>query len=273
MKLVHADEVIPEPAVRHRGGGLRARILLEGTPGTPGNFQLSLGETAEDFVSPRHRHNFEQYRVVLEGEYDFGRDGVMTAGMVGYFPAGVHYGPQTSGKRTLAAVLQFGGVSGAGYLSGAEVAAGMQALQRLGEFKGGIFRRHSSVPGRRNQDAFEAIWEFVNDRSLDYPASSYAAPVLIDPRAIVAGAPSRSGEKRLGRFPAHRTAARLLELEEGARLELRGRSVILFLAGAGTIAGRTFRACTACYLEHAETAALAVDAPAGLLEFELPAFS
>jgi hypothetical protein len=145
MKLVHAEEVIPQLAVRHRGGGVRARVLLEGRLGTPGNFQLSLGETGEDFVSPRHRHNFEQYRVVLEGEYGFGRDGAMTEGMVGYFPAGVHYGPQTSGQRTLAAVLQFGGVSGAGYLSAAQVAAGMRALERLGKFEHGIFRRSEGI--------------------------------------------------------------------------------------------------------------------------------
>jgi hypothetical protein len=276
MKLVHAEDVIAEPAVRHRGGGLRARILLEGAPGTPGNFQLSLGETGADFLSPRHRHNFEQYRVVLKGEYDFGRDGVMTEGMIGYFPAGVHYGPQTSGERTLAAVLQFGGASGAGYLSAGEVAAGMKALERLGEFRNGIFRRNEGVPGRRNQDAFEAIWEFVNARHLDYAASPYAAPALIDPDDVewmpLDGA-GRVAEKPLGRFPAHETAMRALALGEGARFEARGRSVILFLSGAGTVAGRPFHELTACHLEAGETAEVAADTASRLLEFELPSFS
>lgn len=273
MRLVHAEDIDPEPAVRHRGPGLRARILLEGTPGAADNFQLSLGETGEDFLSPRHRHNFEQYRVVLEGEYDFGRDGVMTEGMVGYFPAGVHYGPQASGKKTVAAVLQFGGVHGAGYLSGQEVAAGMKALERLGEFRGGIFRRRHDVPGRRNQDAFEAIWEVVNRRPLAYPSSSYASPVLMDAASVPWTPLDEEGgvaAKVLGDFAPSRTSVRMLELREGARLELCGRAVLLFLSGAGAIGARPFRSLGAGYLEAGEIAGLVVDAPSRLLEFKLP---
>ncbi|HEU4618524.1 MAG TPA: hypothetical protein VFV10_10805 [Gammaproteobacteria bacterium] len=275
MKVVHGDAVAAEPAVRHRGGNLRARILLEGTPGTPGNFQLSLGETGEDFVSPRHRHNFEQYRAVLEGRYDFGRDGCMTAGMVGYFPAGVHYGPQSSASATVAAVLQFGGTSGGGYLSGPEVEAGMEALKRVGEFRDGIFRRREGVPGRRNQDAFEAIWELVNERRLVYPESSYASPILVHPDNVAATAiDERSGaaEKNLGDFPSHRTSMRMLELPEGASLVLRGRAVFLALSGAGAVDANPYRAQTAFYLEGGETASIEAGAPSRLLRFELPAF-
>ena len=146
MRIVQGDQVAPEPAVRHRGGTLQARVLLEGTPCTLGNFQLSLGATGEDFLSPRHRHNFEQYRTVLEGRFDFGQDGFMTEGMVGYFPEGVYYGPQSSSDNTIAAVLQFGGVSGSGYLSAREVNAGMEELKQFGGWVRTVARKDTPVP-------------------------------------------------------------------------------------------------------------------------------
>jgi hypothetical protein len=46
----------------YRGGTFHYRNLMEGTPGTIDNFQLSMGRNDKDFVSPRHRHNFEQFR-------------------------------------------------------------------------------------------------------------------------------------------------------------------------------------------------------------------
>ena len=179
MRIVQGDQVQPQPAVRYRPGSLTACILLEGTPGTPGNFQLSLGITGADFLSPRHRHNFEQYRCVLQGGFDFARDGKMQPGMVGYFPEGVYYGPQSSAEDTVAAVLQFGGVSRNGYLGAAEVNAGMAALQQHGVFEKGIYRRTGPDTGHRSQDGFEAIWEHVNRRPDRF--SGLAALPMHDP--------------------------------------------------------------------------------------------
>lgn len=276
MKIVQGDQVAAEPAVRHRGGELRARVLLEGTPGRADNFQLSLGLTGEDFVSPRHRHNFEQYRAVLEGEFDFGRDGVMVEGMVGYFPAGVHYGPQSSADGTLAAVLQFGGVGGGGYLSREQVEAGMEALEALGEFHDGIFRRREGVRGPRNQDAFEAIWEHVSGRRLVYPASEYAGPVMMNPATLewvpLAGS-TNVAQKRLGAFAPNCTAARLLELQAGALLQARGRGVYLALSGTGTVMGEPLRRLTAFYVDADDSAAVHADDRVLILHYELPRLS
>jgi hypothetical protein len=272
MKITQGDAVTPQPAVRHRGGSLKARVLLEGMPGTPGNFQLSLSATGKDFVSPRHRHNFEQYRFTIEGAFDFGADGRMTEGMVGYFPEGVYYGPQSSAQDTLAAVLQFGGVSGNGYLSAREIDEGMDALRQVGEFQKGVFRRHAGE-GRKNQDAFEAIWEYVNGRRIAYPAASYAAPALSHPEELawtaVEGAPGVL-QKCLGHFSANRTAAAMCELEPGARFEASGRAVYLVLSGAGTVADEPLRVLTAFYLEAGERAALHAREPSRMLRWELP---
>ena len=82
MKIVQADQLPFERGLEHRGGMFHYCRMLEGEPGTIGNFQLSYGRIGGDFFSPRHRHNFEQIRYQVEGTLDFARDGKLEAGMV-----------------------------------------------------------------------------------------------------------------------------------------------------------------------------------------------
>src|ERR1700730_11110956 len=138
MKIVQGDEIEWVRGLEYRGGTFHFRNLMEGTAGTIDNFQVSIGRNDKDFVSPRHRHNFDQFRFQLEGDLDFARDGKMTPGTVGYFPEGAHYGPQTSEMTATTIVLQFGGASGSGYLAGPEVRRGMEELRKSGSFEGGV---------------------------------------------------------------------------------------------------------------------------------------
>ena len=46
---------------------------------------------------------------MIEGESDYGQDGPLKAGMLGYYPEGVPYGPQVNKTEIFCAVLQFGG--------------------------------------------------------------------------------------------------------------------------------------------------------------------
>ena len=147
MKIVQIDDVERKRGLEHRGGTFFSRTMVEGTPGTPGNFKFSLSELGTDYSGPRHRHNFDQFRFALEGESDYGQDGALKAGMLGYYPEGVPYGPQVNKTDIFCAVLQFGGASGSGYLLPREVKAGMEELKAFGAFKDGIFQRNDDVPG------------------------------------------------------------------------------------------------------------------------------
>src|SRR5262252_9483264 len=118
MRIVHGDQVEEKIRIhQHRQGMFRHRTVAAGEPGTPGNFILELVRTTDDFFSPRHKHNFDQFRYQLEGEFDFDRNGKMTPGTIGYFPEGTPYGPQSSSVSSLTLVLQFGGASGNGYMT------------------------------------------------------------------------------------------------------------------------------------------------------------
>jgi len=119
MKIVPFDE---SAWVKEHPRGIAFNYLLSGGDvDSPDNFRFTLGrQDVERFTMPRHRHTFDQIRLPIVGDMNVGEQGVLREGQVGYFPEGVHYGPQDDplgdaelGER-LCLVLQFGGASGRG---------------------------------------------------------------------------------------------------------------------------------------------------------------
>jgi hypothetical protein len=278
MKIVQGDELQWQRGLEHRGGMFHFRNLMEGEPGTIDNFQLSMGRASGDFYSPRHHHNFEQIRFQLESEADFARDGTMTAGMVGYFPEGAFYGPQTQkpDSAPITVVLQMGGASGSGYLSRAEVKAGMEALTADGEFKDGVFRRRKDVPGKRNVDGYQAIWEYVNKRPMEYPKPRYSRPFMMDPAHYdwtpIAGA-AGVAEKFLGVFTERRSMARFLRLDPGTAFEGEGRSLYFVTEGEGKVGAEPLRRLTTVYLPRGERVTFSARTPVRMLHLGMPDLS
>lgn len=273
MKIVQGDQLEWRRGLEHRGGTFHFRNLMEGTPGTIGNFQLSMGRNDKDFVSPRHRHNFEQFRFQLEGDLEFGRDGTMKPGMVGYFPEGAHYGPQTSQMDALTVVLQFGGASGSGYLSRAEVVKGMQELSTQGTFADGIFRRNEGEPGKKNLDGYQAIWEHVNGCKLDYPKPRYPAPLMMDESNfswVVSHEEPGVSEKLLGIFTERRAQAAIVNVAKGASHKMHSRHIYFCKSGSGKIGTEPVRYCTTVHLEEGDSAIVTASEDLVFLRMGLP---
>jgi hypothetical protein len=278
MKIVQGEELQWERGLEYRGGMFHFRRLLEGEPGGIDNFQLSLGRMSGEFYSPRHHHNFEQVRFQLDGELDFARDGKMKTGMVGYFPEGAFYGPQSQDPATtpMTVVLQCGGASGSGYLSRNEVKAGMDALSAEGEFKDGVFRRPKDVPGKRNTDGYQAIWEYVNKRPMVYPKPRYSRPFMMDPAhyewVAVADA-AGIAEKMLGVFTERRTVARFVRLDPGATFEAGGRGIFFVTKGQGTVEDQPLQRLTTVYVNRGERARFTAQDTVEMLHLGLPDLS
>jgi hypothetical protein len=259
------------PAASRRHVPLPASARSEA--GAPGNFHLGIGQQDGDFASPRHRHNFDQFRFQLEGTMNFDRNGKMAAGTLGYFPEGAAYGPQTSEGRSVTAVLQFGGASGSGYLSPKEVAAGTEELKKFGTFEGGIFRRNDDSEGRRNSDGYQAIWEHVNGRRMDYPKPRYRDPIVVEAENYewlpLASAPGAS-IRPLGTFTERQCGAALIKLVRGASYRAAPRSVYLMLFGSGIVGEKSYRRLTAFHLADGETADIAARDETELVRLTLP---
>jgi hypothetical protein len=277
MKVARLEDVPQERRVHNqRQGTFIYNRLMEGEPRTPGNFLFEIVETTTDFFSPRHKHNFDQIRFQLEGEFDFDRNGRMKPGMIGYFPEGTPYGPQTSSVRSLTLVLQFGGASGNGYMTQRELEAGTAELKKQGTFEKGVFRRNDEVDGKRNVDGYQAVWEFVNGRPMAYPKPRYHDPLMMDPEHFewlpVEGQPGVS-EKLMGVFTERRTEASFLRLDAGAAYRLRGRRLAFVIAGAGTVGGKPYGKRTTIFCDTCDDGELVASAPTELLVLGLPRFA
>jgi len=251
----------------------RYRTLATGERGSVGNFILEMVRTTDDFFSPRHKHNFDQFRYQLEGEFDFDRSGKMPPGVLGYFPEGTPYGPQSSSVSSLTLVLQFGGASGSGYMSQEQMEAGTAELKKQGTFEKGVFRRNESEAGKRNVDGYQAVWEHVNKRPMKYPAQRYHDPILMAPEHFewvpVEGAPGAC-EKLMGVFTERGCEARFLRLAPQAKVKAAGRKLYFVLHGEGRVGEQSYRRATTVFCERGEEAGFAAETPTEILVLGLP---
>jgi quercetin dioxygenase-like cupin family protein len=257
-----------EPPAHHREGHIAFKRLFDGTPGTPENYTFALVRILGGYHTPRHRHNYDQVRFCLTGSIDYGQGRAVKAGQVGYFPEGVPYGPQDITEQD-AIVLQCGGASGQGFLTGAQLREGRARLEGKGRFEGGVFLRDEGAEGRRKQDGYEAVWEEVTGRRLDYPAARFAEPVVMDPAAFAwREAGPGLAQKHLGTFGERALAIEMWRIAPGAALELPGAPARrLAYAVAGAAAGEAWEA------GPGEAARLAPAGGAELLVLSLPPVS
>ncbi len=274
MKIVQGDSV-PEVVrqFQHRQGQFIHRKLATGEPGTPGNFALELVRTTDDFFSPRHKHNFDQFRYQVEGEFDFDRNGKMKPGIIGYFPEGTPYGPQSSDVVSITLVLQFGGASGSGYMTQEEMEASTAELKKFGRFEKGVYRRNEDVEGKRNMDGYQAVWENVNKRPMKYPQPRYNDPIMMNPAHFdwvpVEGAPGVY-DKLMGVFSERRCAAQFLKLDPRAQYKGHGRGIYFVLSGSGKVAGQDYRRFTTVHCEDGDDPVFAADGETEILMLGLP---
>ncbi len=272
MKIVAIDSVPREEYTHVREGIFHVQRLLTGQPDTPANFLLQLSILPNSYYSPRHRHNFDQYRYQIKGEFDFGSDGGMGPGDLAYFPEGTYYGPQTSSAASETLVLQFGGASGSGYVSSEQYAQAMKELAIRGSFAKGVYTRTKDNGTRVNQDAYEAVWEHVNGRQLEYPRPRYGRPVFTQPDHFAwRPLPAHTGVgcKLLGVFSERGTRAALYRVDKGATLTLQENGIYFVINGTGTIAGGRFTTHTTIHVQRGDQAIATANEDSELLQLGL----
>jgi hypothetical protein len=251
--------------------------LLVGREGAPDNFALQLVAVNGGYATGRHRHNFEQVRVVLEGSFGFGPGLTQAAGTVGYFCEGTHYTQQGDG-RSLTLLLQVGGPSGAGYMSRRQLRAGIAALRGKGEFADGQFTWYDAQGIRHSKDSYEAVWEHVHRRPIHYVQPQYSTPVLMDPERFAwVPMPGNDGVwlRTLGRFNERGLGITQLRVAAGAELILpRGQQVLLLacVQGAGQVATRHYERLSAVRVEVGDAPHLRATRDSVFYGFELPRF-
>jgi len=280
MQLTHAKESESARSDSFiRGGQREFMTLLSGKDGALDNYKLSFVRQSGALDIPRHRHNFDQIRMCLEGErQNYGKNKWIEPGEIVYFPEGTPYGPERSAAHRLSITLQFGGASGSGYIGAARLRAAMVEMTAVGRFEHGVFVRDGALaPGqRRNQDSFEAIWEYVNRRKIVYPPQRYEEPVRMRPGNF-AWLPLESqaglAMKSLGIFSERRCEIAMVGVDRGAggMLAKRATTTIGFVVtGAGEANGCALRKHSAFAIERGEDCRLASTDGMELLTVALP---
>lgn len=268
--------------VDFRGNPKTGQDLLTGVDGTPDNYRLSFTRQAGPFYSPRHAHNFDQIRFVLGGgPMNYGPDRWIQPGELAYFPEGTPYGPQDYDTKRYGMTFQFGGASGSGYISLERMMRGIEELKPFGTFDKGRFVRSGELaPGqRRERDSYEAVWEHVNGRPLEYPKPRYDEPVLIKPDHFTwqpdPDQPALA-RKHLGTFSERRLTIEMLRVDAGERARIAprpGTQLGVIVRGTGRAGGGELREQTVFSLERGEDATLDATTFLELLLVGLPVFA
>jgi hypothetical protein len=246
MQVAHAEDSTQINSVR--GAKREFKTLLIGDDQALDNFRLYFVRQTGEVDVPRHKHNFDQIRMCLEGEgQNYGDRKWIKAGELAYFPEGTPYGPERSNCERLSITLQFGGTSRNGFVSSARLHRAMDEMKEFGSFEKGIFKRVGQLPPgeKRNQDSYEAIWEHVNKRKLVYPKPRYGEPILIKPANFDWETISPGfARKHLCDFSERHLQLSTLQLDvdtQGLWPSRGGIQVGFVLQGEGTINGEALR--------------------------------
>jgi hypothetical protein len=227
MQINHADTATNfyEVAGNIRTGDRTVKALLTGKEGSPDNYKLaySYGEESSDWATPRHRHAFEQVRHPIEGDYNIGKNAVLPAGWVGYFPESAYYGPQVMSPNLKMVVLQMGGPSGLGFYSIAQRKKAMEDLKERGTFSKGIYQWVDEAGTHHNIDAGEAVWEQMHGgEKIVYPPVRFESLIIMNPANFdwsTDGEAPGVSRKRLGSFSERDVRIGFIKVQAGASFE------------------------------------------------------
>jgi hypothetical protein len=221
----------------HPAGTVSFNYLLMGDePQSPENYRYILGRQDADFHMPRHRHTFEQIRLPLTGDMNLGEQGILHQGEIGYFPEGLHYGPQddplgdTKPGDRLQLALQFGGASGLGC---------------PGRGRGPASRRADAERGRER-------------RTIKFPRPRYNNVIILNPAHYNwLPVPGADGVERkyLGSFTERAFWIEMIKVDAGAEwisAAEDARRLMVALSGAATANATTIGRLGALQAEAGE---------------------
>ncbi|KAH8807141.1 hypothetical protein F5884DRAFT_751731 [Xylogone sp. PMI_703] len=218
MEVVYSKSLsYKETVIKHRAGNLAFKDLFLGSDNDiPNNYHFFLVRQ-ENFYSPVHHHNFDQFRFCLDGDINILPNMTIHEGELCYHPEGAFYGPQDDGpgaRQVL--VLQFGGASGQGFLSPKLMDIAKESLSKNGHFENGKFFEEGKGEGI---DSFQALWEYTAQKKLVYPKERYDRPIKIIPENYewrklqgINGVWKRS----LGVFSEKETRAEIFKISKGS---------------------------------------------------------
>lgn len=278
MRMQLFEELQPITPVRKgfRGGQIQFHDLMAGNEGRAENYGLQLVDVFDEYSTPQHRHNFEQVRVMLDGEFGFGPGQVQKKGSAGYFCEGTYYTQHGVGRSTTL-LLQIGGPSRQGFMSRQQLRRGIDELAVRGTFSDGVFSWLDPSGKKHNQDSYEAVWEHVHGKPVAYPKPQYLAPVLLEPERFSWQAVGQGTQaKELGAFAGCGLSLAQVRVVAGASFtpHAADQNLLMFCQeGAGRCGDSAYRRWTTIEVQRGEQVALPATSASEWFVFRLPEFT
>lgn len=171
-----------------------------------------------------HRHNFEQIRYIISGDYSYGPGGRKAgAGDLIYFPESVYYGPQVYDHVEIFQFQWQGHSERGGFFFYSDLAQATIDLKASGAIfdkdKHGLCIR----PDGRRQDGFEAVAEQYTGAPIVYGEPRYQHPLHVRGATFSWHPAEADGVeiKHLAYFNEYGPNVKLLKLAAGAALPAR----------------------------------------------------
>lgn len=276
MRKVDASAVQWEQISQHRKESPWFRRLLQGERGALDNYEFALVRVDEDYDTPRHNHNFDQVRIMLDGSFDFGGQ-VQEAGTIGYFPAGTYYTQSARGP-SVTLLLQIGAACKQGYLDFAQVRSAAADLAKTGEFKDGIYHFEDDSGALQTLDGYEAVFKHAAGFAPRNPEPRFDGPIIINTSAVDAIPSPLGGSTRFfGTFNEYGLTLSQRTASSGQTLTLRPASgqKALFYVQSGALAlemGESLGEGTALELAVNETLTGTAKEDLALYQIDVPNF-
>lgn len=245
MQIATAASVQSQLFPNIREGDLNMHDLLWGDPESLANYHAAISTANDEYLVPRHRHNFEQVRYIIGGDVKFGNHD-LTSGWVAYFPEGVPYGPQTRKLGMKIFTVQFGGASRNGFVSRKQFIQSSEELKKKGEFEKGSFTYFDAEGKRHRKDSFEAVWEHARGKPLEYPKPRYDDIIVMNPESYEWLDDRKNpgcARKWLGMFTERDSRVGFVQIDKGAVFNagMHDSSELLFLTkGAVNCGGQDY---------------------------------
>jgi hypothetical protein len=203
------------------------------------------------FTAPRHVHNFDQIRLTLSGETDYGAEQVAGPGDATFFPAGAYYGPERFEAAEIF-LLQWS----PDWVTREQSNAAYAELAKNGEFKDGFYVTAGKDGQEVRKDGTNAVWEAVNGKQLVIPSPKYQTPILMRPEGFGWKTESDGVEvKDLGHFTDGDLNVVTYRWSDSSVLTLSDERTYILLIGSGAVSldGRRLGDQTILFSDFGET--------------------
>lgn len=278
MRITHFATAPTPAAQSQRGGMARVKALMHGAGNGETEFEMHYVTYAgPGNHSPRHNHNFDQFRYVIKGRFEHGeRNQSVPEGCLGFITSGCTYGPFSNDPSSIFMVLQLAGPGGEGYSQNEANTKAIDELSKRGEFQSGSYIYTGDDGKVHKKDGWRAVYEQARGRPFKAPKARYTDVLVMDPAAYdwVPLMPGVS-EKLLGIFNERGTCAWMLHLDPGAKYErLPGvrEEVMFVLAGHVAVSDDECVQYDACYFQRGDSASFTAVAETTILGIGFPAF-